>query len=147
MRVRALDASGDMQFGHGSADFYLNSAAGVAQCILTRLWLFKGEWFLDTTQGTDWYGKILGRHRAGSYDGEIKRVILGTQGVAQIIAYSSSLDNRRLTIGTTVETIYSGQTLTLSGPISNGSYVDRNGYFDSFAILINGVLLQINPTL
>lgn len=108
MRVRQLDANGDMQFGSGAADFYLNAPAGVGQCIKTRLLLVLGEWFLDTTQGTDWGGKIIGRHGAGSYDAEIKRVILGTQGVDSIVSYSSNLGiDRKLTINARVMTIYS----------------------------------------
>lgn len=108
MRVRQLDANGDMTFGQGAANLYFNTPAGVGQCIKTRLLLILGEWFLDTTQGTDWGGKILGRHGSKSYDAEIKRVILGTTGVSQIVSYSSNLTtDRKLTINAQVLTIYS----------------------------------------
>ena len=116
MRVRSLDSAGDMTFGNGAANFATNSPAGVGQCISTRLRLILGEWFLDTTVGTDWGGKILGRHGAASYDAEIKRVILSTPGVDSIVSYASALStDRRLSIAATVLTIYSAtQTVTIA---------------------------------
>lgn len=116
MRIRAQDADGDMMFGRGAADFYLNMPSGVGQSIVTRLKLILGEWFLDTTQGTDWGGKIIGRHGSKSFDGEIKRVILGTAGVDSIVSYASDLEsNRTLSIRAEVRTIYSAtQIITIA---------------------------------
>lgn len=116
MRVRMLDADGDMTFGRGAINFYLNAPSGVGQCIVTRLKLIVGEWFLDTTQGTDWGGKIIGRHGEKSYDDEIKRVILGTAGVSGILTYASNLSaDRKLTISARVATIYSAtETVTIA---------------------------------
>lgn len=115
MRVRKLDADGDMAFGQGAANYYLNTPEGVGQCIVTRLRLIKGEWFLDVTQVTDW-GKIVGRNVAGSYDAEIKRVILATPGVTSLVSYSSSRTaDRKLTVIARVLTAYSTtQVVTIS---------------------------------
>lgn len=115
MRVRALDANGDMTLGQGSANFYQNSSAGVAQCIITRLKLIKGEWFLDITAGTDWNGKILGRQ--SGYDAEIRRVILATPGVTSITTYSSALTGRALSISATVLTAYSVQPVAVQASL------------------------------
>lgn len=116
MRVRKLDANGDMTLGRGVSDFYLNEPSGVGQCIVTRLKLILGEWFLDTTLGTDWGGKVIGRHGPKSYDAEIRRVILGTPGVDSIVSYESSRTaDRRLTISAQVLTIYSAtQIVTIA---------------------------------
>ena len=55
MRVRKQDSvTGDMQFGHGSADFWHNVPEAVGQSVMTRLLLFAGEWFLDISEGTPW---------------------------------------------------------------------------------------------
>lgn len=121
MRVRALDANGDMTFGQSATNFLINSPAAVAQCINTRLGLIKGEWFLDTAEGTDWGGKILGRQPKAGYDAEIRRVILGTPGVTQITAYSSDLTNRALAVNATVLTAYSAQSLALSAAFGRGA--------------------------
>lgn len=114
MRVRKLDANGDFAFGQGSANYWANAPEGVGQSIATRLKLIKGEWFLDVTAGTDWNGKILGRKSQASYDGEIKRVIMGTIGVASLLSYSSNLFGRHLTITASVQTIYSTTPVTIT---------------------------------
>ncbi len=121
MRVRALDANGDMTFGLSSTNILTDSPAGVAQCIQTRLGLIRGEWFLDSTEGTDWGGKIIGRHPKATYDAEIRRVITGTTGVSQITAYSSSLYNRQLIISASVLTAYSSTVIELNATFGRGT--------------------------
>lgn len=111
MRYRKLDAGGDYSFGNGSADFYVNSPEAVAQAVLTRLELFKGEWFLDTTDGTPWSTEVLGEGTRGTYDMAIRNRILGTPGVNQIDSYDSTFDadTRKLSVTCTITTAY-GQT-------------------------------------
>src|SRR5208283_5330097 len=60
MRVRKLSTTGGMTFGQGLANFYINSAAGVGQEVVTRLKLIQGEWYLDQSQGVPWFTQILG---------------------------------------------------------------------------------------
>ena len=113
-----------MQFGGGSKDFLVNSPKGIAQCVQTALGLMKGEWFLDTSQGTDYLGKIIGYKSASSYDSEIQRVILGVDGVTSITSYSSTLSNRVLSVNATIATTFDGQansapsTTTVTIPIT-----------------------------
>lgn len=104
-----------MIFGHGNADFYVNSAAAVAQAVKTRLLLFAGEWFLDTSVGTAWATRVLGNRTASTYDPTIKARILGTQGVKSIVpgSYKSTVTaRRRLSVTCTVDTIYGHTTVT-----------------------------------
>lgn len=100
MRVRMMDASGDMTFGQGSANFFVNSPAGVAQACQTRFALWVGEWFLDTTAGTPYATDILGTDTQQLYDAAIQARALGTPGMIGLENYSSSLDNatRLLTV-------------------------------------------------
>lgn len=113
MRVRAMDANGDMTWGSSQQDFLVNSPAAVGQLVLTRLKLLQGEWFLDKTAGVPWSTQILGRNTGSTYDQAIKACILGTQGVTSIVAYASSLGpDRKLTVTATIDTAYGQTTIT-----------------------------------
>jgi len=125
MRVRTMDANGDMTFGGSGANFLINSPAAVRQLCQTRLLLWEGEWFLDTTQGTPYPTQILGSHTQPLYDAAIQAVLLGTPGVIQLDSYSSSLDGetRVLTIQATLTTQFGQVSLGPPGQpgISGGA--------------------------
>jgi hypothetical protein len=107
MIYRALDANGDYQIGVFLAD----SPAAVGQAVVTRLMLWKGEWFLDVTDGTPWLQDITGNNT--NYDFEIQSRILDTPGVTDIVAYSSTVVNRRLSVTATINTLYGQTSVTL----------------------------------
>ncbi|WP_424543308.1 hypothetical protein [Serratia marcescens] len=77
MRYRKEDKNGDYSFGRGEGDFFINTPEAVGMAVISRLQLRKGEWFLDTTAGTDWT-QILGKYTSGLYDIVIRERILGT---------------------------------------------------------------------
>jgi hypothetical protein len=120
MRVRQQDANGDMTFGLGSLNYFVNNSAAVAQIIKTRLGLFLGEYWLDTTQGTDWYGSVLGTKTEITRDAEITAQILGVKGVAEILSYNSVYDPSKRTFSITgsVMTIYSTEPIELDASMS-----------------------------
>lgn len=106
MIYRRLDSNGDYQVGL----FLANTPAAVAQAVQTRLLLWRGEWFLDTTDGTPWLQGILGHNT--NYDLEIQRRILDTPGVTEIIRYSSNVNSaRELSVTATINTIYGQATV------------------------------------
>jgi hypothetical protein len=119
MRYRRLDANGDYVFGHGLTDFWIDTPETVAQAAQTRLQLKLGEWFNDTSDGTDWNTKILGKGTTGTRDVELKSRITGTPGLNipnGIDSYASNLSvTRQFIVTVTLNTIY-GQ-VTLSGPL------------------------------
>ena len=113
MRYRALDENGDYTFGAGPANFLVNTPATVAQSVLTRLRLWQGEWFLDTTVGTPWLQQILDTGRGKALrDLAIQTRVLSTHGVTGINTYASTIDpkTRNMAIEMTITTIY-GSTL------------------------------------
>lgn len=114
MRYRKLDAQGDYQFGGGTSDFWKDQPEAVAQAVQTRLFLFRGEWFLDTTEGMTWKTEVLGVRTANTRDPAIRRRVLGTQGCKAITEYASSLDRntRGFSVGLTIDTIYGAATVT-----------------------------------
>lgn len=116
MRYRKLSDLGDYTFGHGTADFYVDQAEGVAQAVATRLRLLTGEWFLDSTEGTPYSTEVIGKNTVPFYDYAIQKRILGTDGCTGLVKYSSSLNpgNRSLTIAATITTQFSARPVTLS---------------------------------
>ncbi|WP_175788105.1 hypothetical protein [Burkholderia cenocepacia] len=113
MRYRKLDAYGDYVFGGSANDFLVNSPDAVAQAVITRLRLLRGEWFLDTTVGMPWETDVIGKNTQGTADAAIRACILGTIGVTEITAYASSLDSatRKLTVTATITTLYGTTTI------------------------------------
>ena len=113
-RYRNQSASGDYLFGHAN-EFLVDSAQAVALAISTRLQLATGEWFIDTTEGTDYAGQIFGYGTYNTRDVEVRRRILDTPGVLDIIYYNSSQDAKRnFTVNVTVNTIFGVTTVTQS---------------------------------
>jgi hypothetical protein len=126
MRYRKLDQNGDMIFGHGAADFWHNQPEAVGQSVKTRLLLFSGEWFLDTTAGTPWggfplndlvvqQGRVLAEHTQLSRDAAIRDRIISTEGVTTLAEYGSSFnrDTRAFHINATIDTVY-GRSVNLT---------------------------------
>lgn len=115
VRYRKLDANGDYSFGHGQADFFVNEPAAVGQAILTRLYLNLGEWFLNTSDGTDWKTKVLGKYTAATRDPVVRERIFGTPHVLSMSGYYSTLDpaTRRWVAYGDVQTTYGTAPLAL----------------------------------
>ena len=118
MRVRQMTSAGDMTFGQGAANFLADTPATVAQVAMTRMNLWTGEWFLDTTEGMPWLTNVVGTGTQGVYDQAILNRITGTPGVSSIAAYQSELSavTRSLTFSTALNTFYGTTQLTSNGP-------------------------------
>lgn len=129
MRVRKK-INGLRQFGQGQKNFWVNVPDGVGQCIATRLLLWRGQWFLNLVDGTDYLGKILGKGTAATSDVEVRSRVLGTDGVLEITSYSSSLDrtSRRWPVSMTVQTRF-GQ-IQVSGYLPGPAPTAGIGYFE-----------------
>lgn len=126
MRYRMLDASGDMQFGRGQADFHRDVPEAPAQAVKTRLWLRLGEWFLDTTDGTPWDTEILGKHTANTRDAALRERIEGTTGLQSLDSYNSTFDanTRTFSVEATITTIYgSTQIYYTSGETKSAAQI------------------------
>jgi hypothetical protein len=112
MRYRQLSSLGDYTV---SVPFLYNSPVCVAQAIETRLLLYLGEWFLDTSDGTPWFQSILGKPYSSNLDIYVKQRILGTPNVTSIVSFTSAFNGptRTYTMTTVVDTAY-GQTAPTS---------------------------------
>lgn len=115
MRYRKQDEQGDYSFGSGLNDFHIDRSKAVALAIETRLKLWVGEWFADTSDGTGWSQAILGKQSKNLYELTLRQRVLETYGVVSIETFQSYLDrdSRKLTVSMVVNTIF-GQ-LTVAG--------------------------------
>lgn len=113
MIYRKLDENGDYTFGGNAQSFYRNVPETVAQSVVTRLKLWENEWFLDIAEGMPYIGSILGKYTIQDADAIIKDKILSTEGVVEILEYSSSFnpDLRKFSVSVTISTIYGEATI------------------------------------
>lgn len=115
MKYRMLDANGDYVFGKGPSEFLVNTPATVGQGVETRLNLFTNEWFIDLLKGLPVLDEILGTGTQSIYDQVIQEYILDSEGVTQIIDYSSTLDaSRHLAVTAKIDTVYGVTTVQAS---------------------------------
>jgi hypothetical protein len=108
MRYRKLDINGDMTFGNQQADFYRDSPDAVAQAVWTRLRLWVGEWFVDTTEGTPYQQAALGTGKSATISPAIRQRILETENVTSIESFGLAIDpdSRTASISTTINTAF-----------------------------------------
>ena len=107
MTVRRLDTqAGDIIT---SGVQFIGDKEEVAQTISTRLRLFLGEYFRDIKDGTAYWEIIFNKNAAPQLrDSEIKRRIVETEGVTQVLTFESNYDinSRNYTVKTEVLSIY-----------------------------------------
>lgn len=93
MIVRALDSSGDWEYGKGRNDYKKDKKA-VEQNIATRLNSFLGDCFFDTAAGIDWFNQ-LGAKDQLALNLAISATILNTTYVTGLTQLSTNLDAAR----------------------------------------------------
>jgi hypothetical protein len=71
----------------------VTGSAQVRQRVKVALWHYRGEYFLDITQGVPWLQSILGRKTGGDEVGVIlRRAILSVPGVLRLVTFSARYD-------------------------------------------------------
>lgn len=79
----------------------------IAQLLKTRLKLYRGEWFLNTSVGVPWLQEVLGKvNTKNGIESIIKDEILKTPGVRSLESFELDIDtvNRSLTVTFKVNT-------------------------------------------
>lgn len=114
MRYRREDTDGDYTFGSDDDTWLINSPECVAQSVKTRFELWRGQWFLDSTEGTPYVQSVLGRPRSDVYILAIRDRLQTTPGVSKILSFNTNNDGttRRVTFTATIDTIYGETTVT-----------------------------------
>lgn len=108
MKNRQQTVDGDMVFGNGLLDFYIDTPEAVGLAVETRLKLWAGEWFVDVAEGTQYQANVLGTGHSNSAAPTIRQRILETQGVTEIVTFDFNInaDTRKFTVASTINTIY-----------------------------------------
>lgn len=117
MTVRKLDPSGDITT---SGEQFAAGVQEIAQTIKTRLQLFLGEYFRDITDGTDWFGRVLGKGLGiQGAEAELKMRIVRTPDVQALTGFSMIFDEatRKLTVTCSVLTATGESTSVTIGSI------------------------------
>lgn len=93
--LKIEDDTRDISIENG--DFVILSEADeTAQSILIRIRMFFGEWFLDTTQGTRYFGLIFQKQTdLVATEIELRQRLLGTVGVKSVLEFSLELIGNR----------------------------------------------------
>lgn len=93
----------------------LSTARSVSPSSKTRFELWRGQWFLDLTEGTPYVQSVLGKQRSDVYITAIRERIQDTPGVLSILSFDTNYDgtSRRVTFTSSIDTIY-GQTTVKS---------------------------------
>lgn len=102
-----------MTFGSQQGDFLRDSPEAVAQAVITRLRLWVGEWFLDTSEGTPYTRAVLGKYTRQTIEPAIRQRILDTANVTAITALDLQVDpdTRTATIQAAIDTAFGPTTL------------------------------------
>ncbi len=114
MRYRKLSDTGDMTFGNGELDYYIDVPEAPAQAVGTRLNLWAGEWFLNTSDGTNYQDTSLGTGKSETIEPEITERILDTEGVSSIESFDliSVSENRSVEIRAVINTEFGSVQIT-----------------------------------
>jgi len=115
MTVRKLDENGDIVT---SGVQFIATRDEIAQTVSTRLKLFLGEYFRDTTDGTPWFESILGKGTSlSNKESIIRNRILRTPGVIRLTSFSADFDlaTRRYSVQAGILTQYGDSTVIING--------------------------------
>ena len=95
MKYRKMDVNGDYVFGLNEQGFLKDNEA-VAQAVVTKIKLLKGEWWEDVSEGTPFFQSILGINATLeskiAIDLIIRDRILQVENVETIVTFKSEID-------------------------------------------------------
>ena len=105
MRFRNLDSDGDWTFGRGKQNYVVDTRA-IAVDVKTRIQSWVGDCFFAQDEGVK-YPTYLGRSDIELLSDDMRRVIVQTDGVAEITDFLISLNERTFEATYRILTIFS----------------------------------------
>ncbi|MCR9028321.1 hypothetical protein NXA99_07210 [Citrobacter amalonaticus] len=77
-----------------SGEHFVHGKTATQQAIIRRLRLFLGEYFLDGTDGTPWFLRILGKNNPDVAEANIKERIINTKDVISLSRFEFDFSPR-----------------------------------------------------
>jgi hypothetical protein len=105
MKYRRLSSTGDYVFGYGNTCF-VSDAPAVQQAIQTKLNMFQGDYWENTSDGLPFFQKLAGGSKEIT-DLLLQSRIMQVPNVKGIASFKSSVDsNRKYSAAISVNTVY-----------------------------------------
>jgi hypothetical protein len=100
---------------------YIDGPEEVGQVLKTRLQVYQGEFFYDSSFGVPYLQTLASQNGQLALDISIKNTILSTEGIKEIIQFQTEFDsvNRIYTVNTIIK-LDDGTEVTFSTPITLG---------------------------
>ncbi len=120
MKIRAIDAEGDWEFGKGLSNYKIDQEA-VKENIQTRLLEWQGDCFFAADAGIDWKNRIE-KNQQDLLEAEVKSMILKSEAVVSLQSLAVVFLNRTLTVSYAILTLFSEsiQRVIIKEDIANG---------------------------
>ena len=103
--IRALDKNHDWMFGQGLQSYKFKSDE-IEQNIKSRILSWKNDCFFALSEGVNW-NQYFNSGNKLLLDQDIKRVIIQTNGVSQLLDFQTEIKNRVYIGSYTYQDIYS----------------------------------------
>jgi hypothetical protein len=103
----------DILIENGTPRLTSDDLEDAAQRLKIRIWIFQGEWILDTREGVPYYQQILDKTSRAAVDAILRAKILEEPLVERINQFSSTFDKANRSYELDFEVILTtGETLT-----------------------------------
>lgn len=105
MKFRALDGNWDWKFGKGTGS-YSGDAKAIAYDVKSKILSWYGDCFFAVQDGIDWKNILGSKDQKKKLDTNIKRILIGQEGVTEITFFESEISERIYHCTARFKTIY-----------------------------------------
>lgn len=109
MIFRVLDSNWDWNYGRGIQD-YASESLAIAYSIKTKILSWYGDCFFAMEDGVDWKNILGSKDSKEDANAAIKKIIATEEGVAELLFFDSSLEQRTYHCTARYKDIY-GETI------------------------------------
>lgn len=105
MKFRSLDGNWDWNFGSGLSSYSPDSMA-IAYDVKSKILSWYGDCFFAMNEGIDWKNILGTKNQKETLDGNIKQIIVNTDGIVELSFFESEITDRVYHCTAKFKTIY-----------------------------------------